>query len=229
MTQSFLLGAYWSARNETLEQCTERLGRLLHDLAEVDESLATWYQRGRSRKDALAQELSFCERTQIIAILEKGRNRRDIGNEVIEDLGFRIGLWNGAIDQDLSSSLGVHCGAYGPHVGNSVTLSLPAAIVCRLGAEKIEYLLSLTCEIWQPEWAGVMSKQAMQARNFSGRRPFVDWMVYVPRTIHVVPPFATVMPVQGLGSIVTVQPEPPWGVDPEELRRIGQVEAAISI
>jgi hypothetical protein len=57
--------------------------------------------------------------------------------------------------------------------------------------------------------------------------PFVDWMVFVPRRIDGVPPLSSVIELQGLGSLITVQPTPPSGNDPEELPRVHRVEKAL--
>jgi hypothetical protein len=53
-----------------------------------------------------------------------------------------------------------------------------------------------------------MSTRAMRERDFDAARPFVDWMVYVPRSVETVPPPGHLEPLNGLGSIIVVQPDP---------------------
>jgi hypothetical protein len=67
----------------------------------------------------------------------------------------------------------------------------------------------------------------MEERGFDGVHPFVDWMVYVPRSVEAVPPPGYVLPLNDLGSIVVVQPNPPVGDSPEELPRIRRVESLL--
>lgn len=46
----FLLGAYWDARPDSLEKCTDDAGRFFAGLAEIDPLLAHWYERGDHAK-----------------------------------------------------------------------------------------------------------------------------------------------------------------------------------
>jgi len=124
--------------------------------------------------------------------------------------------------------LRIGCGCF-DGAGNNIVLNLPLHCELLFSEDKAAALLALAAECWHPDWAGIISKKAILERGFDGDRPFVDWMVYVSRAIHTAPPFATVVHIDGLGSIVIVQAEPPRGNDPDELRRIGQVEAAISV
>jgi hypothetical protein len=68
----------------------------------------------------------------------------------------------------------------------------------------------------------------MNERNFDGDYPFVDWMVYVPRSVKAVPLPSRIEVLQGLGSIIVVQPHPPAGDDAEELSRIRRVENVLA-
>jgi hypothetical protein len=87
--------------------------------------------------------------------------------------------------------------------------------------------LSVISEAWNPEWAGVMSLDAMNSRNFSAKRPFVDWMIYVPARISEVPAPSSVKQLPGLGSIVVVQPTPPSAEDQQELARIRLIDELV--
>ncbi|GBF58724.1 hypothetical protein PbB2_02412 [Candidatus Phycosocius bacilliformis] len=228
MTSRFFLGAYWDARRESADDCAVKVSRLLNGMATIDPALSHWFERGRSRKDALTRTVDYADPSRLQTLLLKGRNRYDEGGGVIDDLGFNLGLWNGAMDDDGEASLSVHCGSFNDRVGNNVLLDLPMQSRNLGDAKSAAALLALVAETWQPQWAGIMSKRAIVDRDFDADYPFVDWMVYVPRVINAAPSFATVIPLAGLGSIVVVQPEPPQGNDPEELRRIGQVEAVLS-
>jgi hypothetical protein len=217
MMQKFVLGAYWNARREGLEECAENAMRFFAGLVEIDPLFAHWYEPGQSLKDALQRKVDTLDAHRLKRLL-KGRNR-------IEELGFMIGLWNGAGDEEAMASLTIRCGCYNERIGNSVVVDLPYR--SSGWVQKATSLLALAAEIWKPRWAGIMSQRAMRERDFDGAHPFVDWMVYVPRSVEAVPPPGYVLPLNDLGSIVVVQPNPPVGDSPEELPRIRRVESLL--
>ncbi|MCW3838460.1 immunity 52 family protein [Sphingomonas canadensis] len=225
--QSFMLGAYWDARRDTLDTCVEKAARFFAGMAEIDPLLAQWYEKGRSRKDALTKKVDILDRKRLEELLLKGRNRTDVGREIIDDLGFSIRLWNGASQEEAEATVGIHCGCYSERVGNNVIIDLPCQSESSPWVSKASSLLALVAETWRPKWAGIMSERAMRERDFSSH-PFVDWMVYVPRPIAAVPSPGRIETLDGLGSIIVVQPDPPLGADSEEASRIRQVERLLA-
>lgn len=221
--QDFMLGAYWGARPDSLENCTENAVRFFARLAEIDPLLAHWFERGRSRKDALEKSVDTSDARKLHDLFLRGQNRRDVDNEVIDELGFRLSVWNGASEETAEASVSLQCGAYSERIGNNVLIDLPYQSKDLKWIENVSSLVALVAEIWQPSWAGVMSNKAMRERDFNAARPFVDWVVYVPHLVKSVPQPSRVE-VQGLGSIVVVQPNPPLGDEPEELARIRLIE-----
>jgi hypothetical protein len=150
----------------------------------------------------------------------------------MQELGFSTGLWNGG-GEGKEVGVSLTCGLYwvsptpNAGLGNCVTLDLPED----LGDERMAAVLTSVVTAWEPEWAGVMSRDAMNARNFNARVPFVDWMVYlsnrlVPQ-VPLLPSPAIVRQVERLGSIIVVQGEPPNPANSEHLQNIDRVEAAL--
>jgi hypothetical protein len=233
MSMSFFLGAYWPARCESIEQCADRLQGCFAGLSICDPVLATWYELGQSRKQALQKRADAGSRDYLIAMLNSGRNRRDIGKTVIEELGFHIGVWNGGADGK-ESGLGITCGQYStaPGLGsNCVNLDLPERLGDLERAEHMARVLEVVAESWEPDWAGVMSGAAMDARDFTARKPFVDWMLYLSNgLVFPIPELlrpAKVQHVGKIGSIIVVQPEPPDPANCQHLRNIQQVEKVL--
>jgi hypothetical protein len=228
MASRFILGAYWPSRRESVDQCRDRLASFLGELAPCDPVFEIWYERGRSQK-AIDRRVNFEDRRYLLNLLERGRNRRDIGGEVIEELGFNVGLWNEA-DRDKATGLNIGCGIYwksptpNASLGNSVVLTLPRDMGELRRAENMVKVLSIVAEVWEPAWAGVMSRDAMNTRNFDPDRPFVDWMTYVSASVSEVPAPSSVRLLPGRGSIVVVQPTPPSEDEPHELTRIRQID-----
>ena len=227
MSKRLKLGAYWKARRESVEQCAGRLFAFMGDLTECDKVFSHWYGLGRSRKDALKREIEVHSRHSILALLDKARNR-NFHKEVIEDLGFHPCVWNGG-ESDKEASLSVTCGLYceAPGLGgNSVILEFPEQLGELSSQANASRVLSLTASCWEPDWAGIFSNEAMNARDWE-RKPFVDWMVYVPRKIANVPLPSTVMHLENGGSLIVVQPNPPSVGNPEEQERIHTIEAIV--
>jgi hypothetical protein len=162
-------------------------------------------------------------------LLNRGRNRRDVGQEAVDELGFNVALWNG-VRGDGEVSLSVTCGLYwksrNPSVGlsNNIVVTIPRELLEFEQTEITAHLLTIVVESWAPAWAGVMSLEAMNARKFDPELPFVDWMTYVPSRLIEVPPPASILQLKDFGSIVVVQPAPPSTDNPEELIRIKRIE-----
>lgn len=227
MRLGFFLGAYWSARKESIEQCADRAFSFFQELTACDPLLAVWYEKGYSRKKALQKRANVENRNYLLKLLNHGRNR-DMDRVVIEELGFSFGLWNGG-PEGKDASISVGCGLHPEpkiKLKNTVTLNLPEDLGELKQAERMSAVLAAVARAWEPEWACVTSEQAMETRNFITKAPFVDWMVYVSREIETVPHPSSVIKLPGIGSIMIVQPTPPTGT-PHEMERIHQIENII--
>lgn len=108
------IAAYWGRRPEPKGRVADRLADFLQAVASSGDALATWYLKGRSRE--LAKTPVAPTALQLAAFLKT--NRRDDNGEVMSELGFSLGLWNGG-----HVSLQATIGAFSPHVQNSVVLS----------------------------------------------------------------------------------------------------------
>lgn len=225
--QRFMLGAYWPARRQSLDECVDCTARFFSELVRIDPAFSHWYERSRSRKSALSKEVEVLDRNRLHDLLFIGQNKKDIGGEIIHSLGFKIGLWNGADREDEEASLSIQCGCYDERLNNSVIIDLPLSFDSLNEPNTACALLALVAKVWHPAWAGVMSKRAMRERSFNARHPFVDWLLYVPRALPNLPAPSTVETLEGLGSIVSVQPSRPTGVE-AELTHIRQVEAVLA-
>ena len=228
MQDKYVLGAYWGARAESIDQCARRLGIFLAGLADNHESLSIWYEALSSRKQSLLKPVQAPDTGTMIQLLNRGRNRENVEGKVMDDLGFQIGLWNGQAGAK-RATLNIRCGLYwesstpGVSVGNCVVLDLPQDLPTRVTSEKMSQILQVAVQAWDPAWAGIMSEQSMLTRGFDAQVPFVDWIVFLRRRILIVTPPSFTIELQERGSIVVVQPDPPSHDDPEALARIERV------
>ena len=134
MASQCFLGAYWGARPETIEGAAERMRTFFAGLADADPNMRDWFERGGSRGAALKKPAAVRDRDYLLSKLAKGRNRRDDNNEVIEDLGFRLGLWSPAAAGE-DTSIDIACGIHfvsrsgGTPIKNRVVLDLPQSMI----------------------------------------------------------------------------------------------------
>jgi len=185
--ESFHACAYWGPRKEDAASCALRTHSFLSALALVSDDFAGWRFGGTSEEVARANPLIDLSVEVLKTLLEEGRNRTDIGNEVIEDLGYRISVWNGGTPEH-ATSLMIGCGKYSTvgNSGNAVVLGLPAAFNVD-SAGMLRKLMEAMVEPWEPDWAGVFSSEARRTHN--EHSPFLHKALYlragVPLPVHL--------------------------------------------
>lgn len=173
MNECPFIGAYWSSREETRRQCAERAVTYLRSI-ESHPGLGQWFLKGRSRKKAMSPlevTLEGLERRL------KSNNREDDGT-AIHDLGFTLGIWNGA--ERKSASLAITCGASSKFIKNFVLLNLPSGPP-PADAESFEIfrvLLEKAVTAWDPDDAVATSKEFLNRSG--GGMPWVagGWATY---------------------------------------------------
>jgi hypothetical protein len=226
------IGAYWKARKETSGGCADRLARFLTALSACGPVFSAWYKRGKTHRQAKPGEIHFEDKDCLLDLLEQGRNRTDVGKQVIEDLGFHIGMWNRRESQN-EVGLSVTCGLYStaPGLGgNCVVIDLPEELGDLRQTQRMANVLVAVATSWEPDWAGVISRKSREARNFVPGKPFVDWMLYVSSRLAAnptVPEPSSVIPVDAIGSVIVVQSEPVKADSPTDLQRVKAVETAL--
>lgn len=227
------VGGYWGAREESVDACAHRLSMFLETLSGSDPVFATWYERGRSRRDASRCDVDSRNRDHLIRLLERGRNRRDDNLAVIEDLGFQIGLWNGQ-KGNRSAGLSVICGSHAsnPNLGNCAVVDLPEDLGELRRSERMAKILATVARSWHPDWAGVISQDSGNSRDYIPGIPFVDWMLYLSDKtcpVRAVPEPSFSQRVDDLGAIIVVQAEPVQPGNPVHLNHVRAVERAVGI
>jgi hypothetical protein len=231
MADTLYLGAYWGTRRETSGDCAARTVALMADLQQHDNSLARWYAKGRSRRDALERQVTP-DPSQLRDLFEARRNRRDTDGRAIEDLGARIALWNGAPEEE-AVTMTVHCGSYASTeerwIPNSCVLVLPIGGAARERLSAVSILVGITKSVvtaFDPEWATVTSHALRGMAPDSGERSVgVGWITYLrsPGAITLDVPGSRVVDVNGSGVILVATEEP------IDSHRADHVEAAISV
>jgi hypothetical protein len=119
-------------------------------LAKVSERLRSWKEQGRKTRIVDVSSLDNARK-----VLLQGQNRRDIGNEVMPELGFRLTVWNG--EESTGAEVMIQCGSYSTVKGlsNHCLLNLRQSLARTLGEESLRAILESMAEIWSPESASV--------------------------------------------------------------------------
>jgi hypothetical protein len=230
----FYVGVYWNARKETAPACADRLVRFLSTLSVCDAVFASWYKLGKSHRQAKQVEIDFKNKDCLLDLLDRGRHRKDIGNEVMEDLGFSVGIWNGG-ETSKMVGLRITCGLYStaPGLGgNCVVIDLPEELGDLRQSERMANTLIAVARCWEPDWGGVISRKSRSTRKFVPGKPFVDWMLYISNKLMPnpkVPEPSLVKPVDAAGSLIIVQQEPVEADNAIHLQRVKTVEVALGL
>lgn len=187
-----------------------------------------------SRRKALQHEIDFRDRQTLIALVEKGRIRTDVGKKVMEELGFLVGMWNGG-KSTRAVGLSITCGSYSTVRGigrNCVLLDLPEELGDLQQWERVADVVVAVATSWEPDWAGVFAQNEMNRQKLSADVPLVDWMLYISKKLVAdprVPEALSIQPVNAIGWLVVVDEGPAEVDNSTHLGKVQAVEAALGI
>jgi hypothetical protein len=160
------VGVYWSERPESREVVAVRIANFLAVIARYGDVLAKWFLKARSKRAAFAP--IEIEPGSIAAALKV--NRRDVGGEVVPELGFSLGLWNGR-----TASLSLTAGAFSPYVRNSVVLAFEDGEWAN--RDLLRKVLSAAIEAFDPDH-GVVTSSEKLARVQVEHAWQAGWLTY---------------------------------------------------
>lgn len=153
------VGVYWGPRRESRQSCADRISALLHALETQDGALSTWFKKVASRKAALVSLPIDADR--IGPVLKT--SRRDVGHDVIPELGFRFTAWTGP--QSASpATLAATCGAHDRTVVNHVVLSFSRE--ASPAPDLLRQILAASVKAFDPD-DGVVSSSELLAGSSS--------------------------------------------------------------
>jgi len=144
-------GVYWSARREDVSQCAMRAEKHFAMLADVSENLSQWYRGGR-RKPAADMCVDARSPQVLGMLLNEGVNRKDVGAEIMHELGFGLSLWN-RDSGGWSVGTTVKCGLYSQNknLSNVANLSIEVEENKAPNSATMVGVLERLIEIWEPE------------------------------------------------------------------------------
>jgi hypothetical protein len=181
MNDSFLIGAYWGARPEFLDDCAGRLLSFMKLLGGVDPLLATWCEPGSSREEAARAKIDVSGSTIRDLLLDSQyKTGHDGLQPVREKLGFSVDLWNG---QEMEVGLSVSCGGWSSGGSNYSLIRLPpprgAATPRLYRREAALSLMRIVVEAWSPADASWISRRLRKAQGAQRGDVVVGWATYL--------------------------------------------------
>lgn len=185
---TYVAGAYWGARKETAQDCAQRASLFFKQLASVSDNLSQWRLRGGNRKSGAENTiLDHKPLPEMTKTLQAGVNRKDMGDRnIIPELGYRLGLWNGKASSVEMQSIRIQCGAYSKNRAfeNNVTIS-PLLSFDTSNKAEVRKLAVAFIDAWKPQFFILTRKsrlnKAAAAGNAGGGQwdPFLDIALYL--------------------------------------------------
>ena len=178
--ESYYIGAYWGPREESLDICTKKVIDFFSILSEMDSSFEKWFEKGYSRKKALEHQYIF-EYDKINKSLLNSRIKTDIGNIIMENLGYSFSTWNGLREGEITG-ISIHCNTSSNCVSNNVVIKLPSNKEVYDDIYKIDFILrmfNLLIELWHPEQVVMTSSQLRDSVSINDNAPLIGWITYL--------------------------------------------------
>ena len=233
MMETYYVGAYWGARQETVAECARRAELFFHALKRCDPSWTQWFRAAhRPTRELPGHPVRTDDAQALGELLERGRNRTDFGKKVIEELGFNFRLWN---QWSENTTLSVTCGSHSWGGHNLCLAELPSQgshAERLLSAPVLAQALHAMAVAWTPEW-GIATSETHRDEVLNNSAPgaFIGWINYFSRARGTVPPLPApvrIEPVGTLGTLVILTPERFTASNPEHLSLAEQVQTLLS-
>ncbi|HEX8819487.1 MAG TPA: Imm52 family immunity protein [Archangium sp.] len=221
MFEWYYVGAYWGPRKETARECARRAELFFHMLARCDPMFAQWYRGGRGFPRELPGYPVRPEVEEWEQLFLRGRNRTDVGKEVIEHLGFMVHVWNAKKER---TRIELHCGEYSPWgAGNTCIIDPPdegPAAERILSTPVLTEVLTSVATAWDPDFAIVSSTEMVDLVQKRKREVRVGWLTYLSHRLGKLPPLPApvrITPVGTLGWLLVLSPERMTANNPEHV------------
>jgi hypothetical protein len=206
----FVLGAYWGPREESLETCARRLVDCLQGMSEISPVFDGWYRKGASKAAASRQPVGS-SLGQLADLLDSGRHRKDLGGDVMTELGFNAALWNR--QKGSAAAWSVTCGAFpapGVEVSNAFVIDWPErapGVTVEDDLAVAKAVMRVVVQEWEPDWATWASRAMRDLQQVPPRHPTLGLLTYFGprRNLPRVGLDVVVEPLDG-GRLLIVEP-----------------------
>jgi hypothetical protein len=232
--ETYFLGAYWRDRKESAADCARRVKQCLAKFSDCDPSFSHWFEKGKSRRDALTAPVAL-EDEPLTKLLLRNHPNAASPQSSYEPLGFQLAVWNGG-QNDESASFSAICGCHAKNTAlwNNCVVNLPSEGPASERLLKVEALLRLmraVVETFDPDWATVMPDSLLQTVKFVPNKPVPGWLFYYASRVSrqpLLPAAVRIVNVASRGNIVIVAEEPLSTRRTEHLQAHAALQAAIA-
>lgn len=156
---TYFVGAYWMQREESQAACALRISNFIIEISKLDPSLSHWFKQATTLKGALQTKFPI-DANGLKPLLRV--QRRDVGNDIIPELGYSFSAWNGNLS-NMAASISVMCGGYSNLVGNSAVLSFAPKASPSL--DLLKNILKIMVAHFEPEDGIVNSMERSSAHT----------------------------------------------------------------
>ncbi|WP_123028359.1 Imm52 family immunity protein [Mycolicibacterium stellerae] len=160
------VGAYWDVRDESIDECAERIAALLPRLAEIDPLLSGWRDKAMTKKEALAAPVVGTDRDDLIQRLRRGLMPG--AQPSAEGAGFSVFWWNGHSNKDGGATLNVtNAGSRIARLPRAVVVNIPdqSTAAQRYSASAAKQILQAVIETFEPKRAVWLDDSARDAQT----------------------------------------------------------------
>jgi hypothetical protein len=146
----FVIGLYWGARKENLDECIDKVSNTFLKLKEIHASMQEWYLTTKPKKGHLVVPIDL-SLEGIKSLLLRGRSFRDDGS-LDEDLGYLVYL-KSIKDFSKAHVLSIKCGSTSELIPNSVVLTISKyeGYDYMTKDELLKTIYSRLKDIWKPD------------------------------------------------------------------------------
>jgi hypothetical protein len=175
---------------------------MFESIAEIEPSLSNWFLVAKSRQQALKSRIDTDPETLTKLFIESVQ-RRDDNGAVIDELGFRLTVWNG-LDYPDATNVSITCGVRSPWVKNVCLLTLPSSreILKRILQPDTALRLSQTVAAsWKPQWLTLSSSRLEELLSTIDYDIRPGWLIYLadrsPDELRGIDESVTIHPASG--------------------------------
>jgi hypothetical protein len=220
--ERFQAGAHWSGRKESAAACAARAEVLFRLLGECDPAYARWFEYAYSRKNALRLPFEPTADTfQRFFERKKYRLGRD---------AFYFDAWTGQEQTGRGGLLNLTCGSGTPFYTNGCLLHLPREGLAAqrvLRVPVLKQVVHAMARAWEPDRCAVVSEEDPAARRvLEADGACLGWLTYFSRghgRVPALPRPVRVEPVEDLGTLIILTPEPFSPKNPAHAELAGRV------
>lgn len=235
------LWAHWMNRQESAEQCAQRMAATLIKWADAHEIFSRWNRMGKTRAQ---RNLPFSRMPpqveELTQIFQNGRAHKDVPKVPWPELGYSVGAWNGTEQRFVAFHLRPgHYDIDSIFFPNSLEILLPKRTpetTDIINSPVLRKVLLGVIDGWEPSWASVSSASydhRLHERESGPSFPLFrsGWMTYLsaPYARRITPPASAIVEDTEDGGMLLLATNETFTVDnPKHVAVADEIQRALA-